>query len=156
MNKSNTLKISIELIWWVITAIVVWAVLQPIHKAMHVWVFNTWNAIFVVVLITLTRYIFLLKYTFLANLQVLKIVLMLLMFPLTFLLIERVNEFLGYIEEQTWEPLTGHLPPAQQPAIEEYIWGEMIFFGVGSALAAVAFAIRMMISVWRTKNRGTV
>ncbi len=156
MNKSNTLKISIELIWWVITAIVVWAVLQPIHKAMHVWVFNTWNAIFVVVLITLTRYIFLLKYTFLANLQVLKIVLMLLMFPLTFLLIERVNEFLGYIEEQTWEPLTGHLPPAQQPAIEEYIWGEMLFFGVGSALAAVAFAIRMMISVWRTKNRGTV
>ncbi len=156
MNKSNTLKISIELIWWVITAIVVWAVLQPIHKAMHVWTFNTWNAIFVVVLITLTRYIFLLKYTFLANLQVLKIVLMLLMFPLTFLLIERVNEFLVFIEEQTWEPLTGHLPPAQQPAIEEYIWGEMLFFGVGSALAAVAFAIRMMISVWRTKNRGTV
>ena len=156
MNKSNTLKITLELIWWAITAIVVWAVLQPIHKAMYVWPFAFTNVLFVVVLITLTRYIFLLKHTFINKQQVLKIVLMLLMFPLCFLLIERVNEFLGFIEEQTWAPLTGHLPASQRPAIEEYIWGEMLFFGVGSALAAPAFAIRMMLSIWRTRNRGTV
>lgn len=156
MNKSNSLKISLEAIWWVVTAIVAWAVLQPIHQAMHVWPFEWWNVFFVVCLITFTRYIFLLEHTFIAQRQVLKIVLMLLMFPLTFLLIERVNEFLVFIEERTWEPLTGHLPSAQQPAIEEYIWGEMLFFGVGSAIAAPAFAVRMMISVWRTKNRGTV
>ena len=156
MNKSNTLKITLELLWWVITAIVVWAVLQPIYKAMYVWPFAFTNGLFVVVLITFTRYIFLLKHTFINKQQVLKIVLMLLMFPLCFLLIERINEFLGFIEEKTWEPLTGHLPVSQRPAIEEYIWGEMLFFGVGSALAAPAFAIRMMLSIWRTRNRGTV
>ena len=85
MNKSNTLKITLELVWWVITALIVWAVLQPIQKAMYVWPFEFTNVVFVVVLFTLTRYIFLLKHTFINKQQVLKIVLMMLMFPLTFI-----------------------------------------------------------------------
>ena len=101
MNKSNTLKITLELVWWVITAIVVWIVLQPIHKAMYVWPFEWTNVMFVVVLITLTRYIFLLKHTLISKRQVLKIVLMHLMFPFTFWLVERINEFLRFIEKQT-------------------------------------------------------
>jgi hypothetical protein len=156
MNKSNLLKIALELVWWLLTALVAWAVLQPIHKAMYVWPFEATNIFFVVVLITLTRYMFLLKHTFVNNQQILKIVLMLLMFPLLFLSIERINEFLGFIEEKGWEPLTGHLPAGQRPGVEQYIWAEMLFFGVGSALAAPAFAIRMMLSIWRTRNRGTV
>jgi FlaA1/EpsC-like NDP-sugar epimerase len=156
MNKSNTLKVTLELLWWVVTVIMVWAVLRPIHKAMHLWPFEAWNVVFVVSLITLTRYIFLLRYTFIARQQVLKIALMLLMFPLTFKFIEGVNAFLTYIEEKTWEPLIGHLPLAQQAPIQEYIWGEMLFFGVGSTIAAPVFAGRMMLSIWRTRNRGTV
>jgi hypothetical protein len=156
MNKSTLLKITLELLWWVISFFVVWLVLRPIYEAMYFWTFKWTNILSVVVLLTLTRYVFLLKHTFISNQQVLKIALMFLMFPLTFLLVERVNEFLVFIEEQGWEPLTGHLPPSQQPAIQEYIWGEMLFFGVGSALAAPAFAIRMMLSIWRTRNRGTV
>jgi hypothetical protein len=156
MNKSTLLKITLELLWWVISFFVVWLVLRPIYEAMYFWTFKWTNIFSVVVLLTLTRYVFLLKHTFISNQQVLKIALMFLMFPLTFLLVERVNEFLVFIEEQGWEPLTGHLPPSQQPAIQEYIWGEMLFFGVGSALAAPAFAIRMMLSIWRTRNRGTV
>lgn len=156
MDRSNQIKILLEFLWWGITALVVWMVLRPIYQAMYVWPFLWTNILFVVTLFTLTRYIFLLHHTFINKQQVLKIVLLLLMFPFTFLLIERVNEFMGFIEEQTWEPLTGHLPPAQQPAIEHYIWGEMLFFGVGSFIAAPAFAIRMMLSIWRTRNRGTV
>jgi len=155
MNQ-NYLKISLELIWWVLTALVVWAVLHPINQAMYVWPFRTWNIIAVILLITLSRYTFLLKHTFLAHLQVLKIVVMLCMIPLCFILIERVNKFLTYIEQNTWEPLTGHLPASQQPAIQEYIWGEMLFFSVGSVVAAGTLAVRLMISVWRTRNRGTV
>jgi len=156
MNKTNLLKIALELVWWLLTALVAWAVLQPIHKAMYVWPFEATNIFFVVVLITLTRYMFLLKHTFINNQQILKIVLMLLMFPLAFFLIERINEFQGFNEEKGWEPLTGHLPADQRPGVEQYIWAEMLFFGVGSALAAPAFAIRMMLSIWRTRNRGTV
>ena len=156
MNKSTALKLALEILWWILTALIVWAVLQPIYKAMYIWPFRNANIVFIVVLFTLTRYIFLLQHTFIAYRQVLKIALLLLMFPLTFLLIEQLHTFLSYIDEQTWEPLTGHLPFSQQPAIEAYIWGEMLFFGVGSIIAAPVFAARMMMSVWRLRNRGTV
>ena len=138
------------------TAIVVIAVLYPIHKSMHVWPFQGWNIVFIITLLTLARYIFLLKHTFLAKQQEIKVALLILMFPLTFLMINGVNFFLVFIEENTWAPLTGHLPAAQKRAIEEYIWAEMLFFGVGSCIVSPAFAVRMMISVWRTRNRGTV
>lgn len=156
MNKQQTLTLWLELIWWVLTALVVWAVLFPIHEAMRVWPFEGWNIAFIVVLITFTRYIFLLKHTFLAWQQEVKVALILIMFPLTFFLIEAVNGFMVYIEENTWDGLTGHLPLADKTAIEQYIWTEMLFFGVGSFIAAPAFAARLMLSVWRTRNRGTV
>ncbi len=156
MNKQQKLIISLELIWWVLTALVVWAVLYPINKAMQVWPFQGWNIAFVVILITLTRYIFLLKHTLLAWQQEVKIGLLLLMFPLTFMAIDAVNGFMVYIEENTWETLTGHLPTAEKRGIESYMWAEMLFFGVGSCIAAPAFAVRLFISIWRTRNRGTV
>lgn len=156
MQKQTVVRILLELTWWVITFVVVWAVLAPIDKAMYIWPFRTWNIVFVVALVTFTRHIFLLEHTFLANHQVTKIVFLLLMFPATFMLISGVMGFMGYIEDNTWEGLTGHLPMVEKLAIEKYIWTEMLFFGIGSAFAAPVFAGRMMLSIWRTRNRGTV
>lgn len=156
MDKRQSLTLLLEIVWWVATAIITWAILYPIHKAMYVWPFEWWNVTFVVVLITLARYIFLLKHTFLAKQQVLKIALLLLMFPLTFTLVNGLNAFMVFIEEKTWDPLTGHLPPADKKAIEDYIWTQMLFFGAGSIIAAPVFAGRLMLSIWRTHNRGTV
>lgn len=148
--------LQLEIVWWVVTALTAWAILYPIRKAMHAWPFEWWNIIFVVVLITLARYIFLLKHTFLAKQQVVKVVLILLMFPLTFALINGLHGFMNFIEERTWDPLTGHLPLTDKRAIEHYIWTEMLFFGAGSIIAVPVFAVRLMMSVWRTHNRGTV
>lgn len=155
MDKKQSLTIGLELIWWVITALVVWAVLHPIHKAMQVWPFEGWNIAFVIILITFARYLFLMKHTLLARQQEIKVVLFLCMFPLTFVLMNQVNTFMVYIEENTWDTLTGHLPVADKKAIESYIWNEMLFFGVGAAISTPAFAVRLLISVWRTRNRGT-
>lgn len=156
MNKKQALTLWLELIWWVITAIVVWTILYPVYKAMHVWPYEGWNIAFVVVSITLTRYIFLLRHTFLAWQQEVKVGLLLLMFPLTFIMVDALNDFMVYIEENTWDGLTGHLPPPDKRAIEDYMWTEMLFFGVGSCIAPPVFAARLFISVWRTRNRGTV
>ncbi|MEZ4891979.1 MAG: hypothetical protein R2778_03065 [Saprospiraceae bacterium] len=156
MERQNQVKLLLELIWWLFTAAIVWAVLTPVYKAMYVWPFHTRNIVFIVVLITITRYVFLLKHTFLAKQQVLKIALLLLMFPVTFLLIDSLNDFIVYIEDQTWEPLTGHLPLQEKQETEKYLWNEMLFFGVGSIVSAPVFAIRLMMSIWRTRNRGTV
>ncbi|MBX2893226.1 MAG: hypothetical protein KF734_20105 [Saprospiraceae bacterium] len=156
MDKRRTLILQLEVVWWVATLFVAWAVLYPIRKAMHVWPFEWWNVAFVIVLITLSRYIFLLKHTFLAQKQMLKVALMLLMVPLIFILINGLHSFMNFVEEKTWDPLTGHLPPDDKQAIEHYIWGEMLFFGAGSIISAPIFAGRLLLSIWRTHNRGTV
>jgi hypothetical protein len=156
MDKKNVLKLWIELIWWIITLLVVCAVLYPVHKAIYVWPFQTWNIIFIVVLLTFARFTFLLPHTFLARIQVLKIAVILAMFPLTFAMISGLNEFLAYIDEKTWDTLTGHLPPPEKRAIESYLWSEMIFFAAGSIIAAPVLAVRLFLSVWRQQNRGTV
>jgi hypothetical protein len=156
MDNRQSLTLQLEIVWWIATAVAAWAILYPIRKAMHVWPFEWWNVAFVVVLITLARYIFLLKHTFLAKKQALKVALLLFMFPLTFMLVNGLNGFMVFIEENTWEPLTGHLPAADKKAIEEYIWTQMLFFGAGSIIAAPVFAGRLMMSIWRTHNRGTV
>lgn len=156
MEKRLSLILWLEIVWWIITGLVIAAVLYPIQKAMYVWPFRGWNIIFIVVLLTFGRYVFLLKHTFLAKRQVLKIALLVLMFPLTFALVDGLHAFMNYIEENTWDTLTGHLPAAQKTSIEQYIWSEMLFFGVGSVIAAPVFAGRLMMSIWRTRNRGTV
>ena len=156
MNKRDSLVLQLELVWWAVTAIVVAGILYPIYKAMYHWPYQQWNIIFIVTLITLSRYIFLLQHTFLANRQVLKVALLLSMFPITFALIGGLNGFMTYIEEHTWEPLTGHLPELNRKSMESYITNEMMFFGAGSIIAAPVFAIRLMRSIWTTRNRGVV
>lgn len=156
MNKQQQLVLYLEIIWWALTALIIWLVLYPVNEAMHVWPYKGWNIAFVVCTITLARYTFLLKYTWIARLQEVKVGLILLMFPLTFTTIDALNGFMVYIEENTWEGLTGHLPAARQSAIEEYMWREMLLFGVGSIVAPPVFAVRLFISVWRLRNRGVV
>lgn len=156
MRNKTLLLLFVELLWWLITAVVVWAVLSPIYKAMYVWPFRNLNIAYIVVLITLARYTFLLKHTFLAKQQILKIVLMLAMFPLTFMLVDKLNGFMTFVDDHSWDMITGHLPGMQKPETEHYLWNEMLFFGVGSIIAAPVFAVRMMISIWRTRNLGTI
>lgn len=156
LTQYQKLALQLELLGWTLTILVTAGVLYPIRTSLYEWPFQTWNIIFIVVLITLGRYIFLLKHTFLARKQYLKFVLMVLMFPAVFMLISGLNGFMVWIEENTWEPLTGHLPLQQQQKIEGYAWNEMIFFGAGSIIAAVVFAGRMLMSIWLTHNRSRV
>ncbi len=156
MEKRFSLLLALELLWWVITAGIVLIVLYPIHKAMNVWIFERYNIFFVVTLVTLTRYTFLLKHTLIAKRQVFKIVIMRAMFPLVFMLVDNLHNFMVSVENYTWDPLTGHLPPAQKKSIESYLWVEMLFFGAGSIIAAPVLAVRLFMSVWRTRNYGTV
>jgi hypothetical protein len=156
MEKRTSLIILLELVWWIATAIIVWAVLRPIYQVMYVWPFEVWNIIFIITLVTLTRYIFLLQHTWLARLQEVKVGLIILMFPILFVYISGLNGFMGFIEESTWDPITGHLPPLERRPVEQYIWFEMLFFGAGSCLTIIVFMGRLFRSVWTLRNRGVV
>jgi FlaA1/EpsC-like NDP-sugar epimerase len=155
-DQKTQLMLRLEAVWWIATAVLIAIVLYPIGQSVKGWPFQISNIVFIVVLVTLTRYIFLLKHTFLAYQQYLKAALIILCIPLAFMLIGNLNGFLVWIEENTWEPLLGHLPLEQQRSMEIYAWNEMLFFGAGSIIATAAFAIRLFMSIWRVHNRGTV
>jgi hypothetical protein len=146
----------IECIWWLITAAVTVAAIWPARELGDRWPYFSLNILFVVMLITLARHIFLLPYSLIGRNQVLKIALIVLMFPLAFWMVSNLQGFMAGVEEQGWDAFTGHLPLGEQQAMNAYLWNEMLFFGAGSVLSIPLLGIRLFMSVWRFRNRGQV
>jgi len=133
MTQKNKLALRLELLWWVFTAVVLGGVLFPIFQKINHYPFLFQNVVFIVLFITLARWIFLLKHTFFAR-----------------------KDFQTYMDEEGIESILPSLTLEEQASLGSYIRTEMVFFGVGAAVSALIFPFRMVISVWRTRNRGTV
>ncbi|RMG81163.1 MAG: hypothetical protein D6714_13420, partial [Bacteroidetes bacterium] len=88
MKEKKHLALRLELFGWVITAVLVLGALFPIYRMLETnYPFWWTNALCIVVFVTFIRYIFLLKHTFLAQGEPLKIVLFFLCIPLAFYLV---------------------------------------------------------------------
>lgn len=156
MFKNWKLKIGVELISWLFTALIVVLFLIPITRRIYQYPFLWMNVLFIVVFITITRYIFLLKYTFLGYSQRMKALLILACAPGFIFILRRFKSFQEYLGERGVEQFMIHLPHDQQVPLAKYVTAEMIFFGAGSLMVIILFAIRMLISIWRQHNKGTV
>lgn len=156
MDNKAGLTIKLELIWWLFTGVLLIGVLYPIISRITNYPFLWINCIYIIVFITLTRYIFLLKHTFLGNRQILKAIIIILSIPLTFYLISELNYFQTYLDEKGIDSFLQEVSYENRPKIGSFIRNEMILFGVGSIIVAVLFPMRMILSLWRWKNRGTV
>ena len=156
MNSKLSLHFRLEIIWWIFTLILIAGILYPILAKVSNYPFLVINIVFIIVFVTFTRYIFLLKYTFLAKQQLLKIAIVLVGVPIIFMLINQINLFQTFLDENGIEGIVGDLPFGKREDIVKYIRTEMLFFGVGSVISAIVLPIRLLISIWRIKNRGTV
>ncbi|MEM6966246.1 MAG: hypothetical protein AAF573_15895 [Bacteroidota bacterium] len=145
-----------ELIWWMFTAVVAIAVLFPIMKNVDSYPFLFPNIVFIVVFITFARYFFLLKYTFLAHRQSLKVLIFFLCLPLGFYLGGEINEVRAYLDENGIDSLVKNLPYDEHWSFASYIKTQMNFFGAASLVVTVLLPFRLLLSVWRNRNRGTV
>lgn len=147
-------KILLEIIWWLITGIVAVLILLPIYSVHPTYNFLLSNFIFIISFITFSRYIFFLKHTLIAPYQIIRVALIFILIPFIFYQIQELNTFQTALDEQGIEPFVGHLPYESQKPMMRYIYNETLLFAVGSILATVAFPFRMIISVWRFRNRG--
>ena len=150
----SKIHIRLELIWWVFTILLVVGVVYPIVNTLEVYPFYLINIIYVITFVTLARYTFLLKFTFLPKHQVLKQVFIFSCIPFVFYLVQELNQFQTFLDEEGWDGIVGQLPYGQRNSMINYIRSEMILFGVGSIISAVVFAFRLILSVWRMRNRG--
>jgi len=152
MNK----KLLLELIWWIATIIIVVLFILPIYNTVgDKYVFYIQNIFFIVLFITFTRYIFLLKYTFLANNKKLKVALVFIPIILFFYAIDSLFDFQDYIDRQEHIEMLNHLTPDRAMEISKYIKYQFLFFGTGGMMVIFMLPIKMIVSVWKQINRGT-
>ncbi|MEM9823720.1 MAG: hypothetical protein AAF985_21730 [Bacteroidota bacterium] len=156
MNEKVALSLRLELFWWLFTSLVVFGVLFPILNKVDAYPFLWINIVYIIVFITFTRYVFLLKHTFLAHLHRLKAFIIILSIPVIFYLINGINYFQTFLDEKGLDSFLSHLSIDEVTSMGSYIRNEMLLFGVGSTVIAIILPIRMVVSLWRWRNRGTV
>ena len=156
MDEKLRLKLLLELIWWVLTVVLIWLVLRPIQKNIYDFPFYIWNIIFIVAFVTFTRIIFLLPYTFLARALWVKVAIVLLTPLIAYYLFGGMSLVRNFIDEEGMLSIMRHLVDEDQERLSSYIRREILFFGVGSVVASITLALRMLISIFRMRNRGTV
>ena len=150
-------KLLLEIIWWIATVIIVVLFIYPIYNSLgDKYVFYVSNIFFIILFITFTRYIFLLKYTFLADNKKLKVALVFIPIILFYYAIDSLFDFQDYIDRQQHIDMLSHLSPDRAMEISKYIKYQFLFFGTGGMIVIFMFPARMILSIWRGMNRGTV
>ena len=157
MQPPPNLLLRLEFTWWAVTLLLAVGILLPLRAYWNTYSFLWSNIIFILTFVTIARYIFLLPYTFLAHREGLKVSLFFLCIPVIFLLIQELNQFQIFLDYTGREAiLGGHSAQKIDNRLINYTYSEMLLFSVGSIISAIIFPFRLLLSVWRKRNRGTV
>lgn len=136
--------------------IIVILIMMPVYNALGSdYPFYTPNILFIAIFITFTRYIFLVKYTFFADVPLIKIIFIFLPIPIFFYSIDALYDFQRFLDEEGVVSLLGELSAEEQYSMAKYIRYQKIFFGTGAIITLAMLPVRMIVSLWRRKNRGT-
>lgn len=154
--NDGSLKFSLELIMWIVTAILICLIMLPVYVNIKSYPFYLNNIIFIVVFFTFARYIFLLKHTIVSRSLIFKGSMMLVSIPLIMYLLDGLSSFQGFVDDIGLQTLVTDLTPSRQQSLITYIRTEMLFFGVGAIIVAILFPFRMLVSIWRGINKNTV
>ena len=150
-------KWSLEILWWLITIILTVLIMLPIYTNVGSnYPYYTANVAFIFVFLTFTRYIFLLRYAPFSHSDMVKGILIFIPIPLFFYFIDALYDFQRFLDEEGLVTILGNLNSEAQFQIAKYIQYEKLFFGSGAIITLVLFPIRMIVSIWRVRNRGTV
>lgn len=143
----------LELLWWALTGLFTLLVTLPILLSPIYFPFWTNNILFVLTFVTTTRYLFLLRFTWMAYLIRIKVVLFFLAIPFVFFLIQEVHAFQVFLDERGMEIIVGELPLERQDSMMAYIRSEYLLFGIGAIVGSVVLPFRLLQSVWLLYNR---
>ena len=147
-------KLTLELVWWAMTAVIVGVVMFPIWANFSDFKLNWTNIVFIAAFVTFTRYAFLLKYTFLADAEKLKIVFVLFTLAIVLAVSTQIQDFNVWLDNGNPDQLLANSPLAKREKLLNYIKTEFLFFAVAAIMSAVVLGGRLLVSIWRVRNRG--
>jgi len=157
-TKSPSFKytLALELLTLFFSIILAFLVLLPLTNKEVDYPFFTENTVFIFTFILVTRYLFFLKYSFLAKQQAIKVGLFFIFIPFIFYLIGSFHGFRTFLDEEGMYAPMQNLPAEKGQRLGDYMYYEMVLFGSGSIVACIIFPFRLIFSVWTLKNRGKV
>jgi hypothetical protein len=149
-------KLLLELVWWITTAVIIVVVMFPIWKDYPQFPFQTMNIVYILCFVTFTRYAFLLKHTFLAYLEKTKIAIVLFTLAIVGILTIQIQDFNVWYDNGDPDQLLYTVKQTKRESLLTYIKSEYLFFAIGSIPAAIVLSGRLLVSIWRLRNRNKV
>jgi hypothetical protein len=154
---SAQFKWKLELFWLIFTLILILLVQVPFFGVFYHPKFTYFNILFIVVAVFATRHIFLLKYSPLGLAPAgLKLAIMLLSLPAIFLLIESIQNFTEFLDNEGMLGFQAYFKtrnPNHQSEIISYLRKEYVFTGVAAVISMAFLPIRLLMSIWRVYNK---
>lgn len=158
-SKKNLSILSMELLWWLITCIVIVLTVQPIWGNFQVKDFLYELILFQLIFITYVRHLFGLKNTFLAHAQKVKVVLIFVSLPLAFYLIQLFFNYQDFLDKQNEGMVEFDQFFAEGISLDrhgytmEYLTKVYLFFGLSAIISVVVSPFRLLLSYWRVYNK---
>lgn len=147
---------ALEIITLLFASVLAILVILPLTNKQIDYLFFVENVVFIFTFVLATRYLFFLKFSFLAKQQEIKVGLFFLFIPFIFYLFSSLHGFRTFLEEEGMYYPMRNLPALKAKELGNYMYNEMVFFGSGAIVASIILPFRLIISVWTLKNRGRV
>ncbi len=151
--EDMTKRLLVELLWLVATLVLIIMIMLPVYQNAQNFDFFKANIASIFLFVTFTRYIFLLRHTFLYRNKWPKGILFFLCIPIFLFLMDGVFEFQSFLDDNGAGIFYEHLTFNKQKSLGAYTRSEFIFFGVASLVATIVLPIRLIISTWRDINQ---
>ncbi len=146
----------IALLWVLLVVLVATIALLPLILHDIEFPFLTYNLVYIVMFFVGIKYTFFLKHSRWSKMEWIKLVIVFLMIPAVILLIDGLSEFVFFVDERGINSILEKLNFDDQRSVGTYLRIEYLFFGVGSIFVMILMPLRMILSIWRVRNRNTV
>ncbi len=147
-TKRTASVLTFEVAWWAFAIVLACLVLLPLYDSVPDFPFFLPNFIYVVVAITLTRYLFLLHVSWLRDRLFVQAAVAFALIPLIFYMVQAFNAFIIYFDEQGPDVLIQALEKPVGETIDRYMHAEYRFFGVWAIVAAAVTPFRLIYNAW--------
>jgi len=156
MGNQLASKLTFEFAWWLVTAIICYIFYYTNSNVFEPYPFLMVNMIFIVTFITVTRYVFLLRHTPLANSRNLMIVLIFVSVPLFLYILNEYRAFKMFWDDGKLLPFLVSEDFSVRMKAAMFFRKQMMFFSIGSMIAIFIFPFTLLKAVWRKHNKGYV
>jgi hypothetical protein len=149
-------KWTVEILGLVIAGIIAFAVVSIIDSNVINYKFVLINFSGILLFFTFSRYILLLQYTPFSHTTWVKLILLFGCIPLFFYFMDGQYEFLRMLDEQGVEPFVNSDNADYRWNFAKFTKYQFLFFITGTMCMLFILPVRMIVSIWRVRNKGTV